>query len=75
MNKCKYCECAFDGTKDIKNIASKVIQGFPGKIVFSAYVGSNKKLNVFVCNQSGEGDDFISASINYCPMCGRKLND
>lgn len=66
---CKYCENLNDSGSEI--MIGKAFNILGCKFDTGVYVNeSTKKLTV----EFGE-EEIFSKKINYCPMCGRKLNE
>lgn len=79
--KCNYCkkkkefeEQANDSliSKDLKNDISIILEIDRGKLVLSTENIFMYKKTTWGCR---EGWVLTSKKINYCPMCGRKLNN
>lgn len=68
---CKYCNNLIITHSDEFNIAlmdSHEIKVLGNKISLSVDISENR-----LCLNGFNADDIITAKINYCPMCGRKL--
>lgn len=73
---CRYCREAESGVSCglTKDIVSFDIRGILGSLFFvECYVHENC-LGVSICSDGGDFQKGKSKRINYCPMCGRKLN-
>ena len=76
---CKYCK--LDEDKEIcKNLIKKVLPFGKAKIVFDLDIigdGTVSGLMMDVYSKFGDEPQILcqGISIQYCPMCGRKLNN
>lgn len=69
MSECKYCDCKKGETPSKSLIFKTLDGGVLGPIIYNADIYDDATL-VF-----GLGDEAVaSVKIEYCPMCGRKLN-
>lgn len=72
MDKCRNCG------KNPRYIFNNLSLGEKGSRVKGIYVSlnSNQKLSVIAtCDTQEPSLEVETIQINYCPMCGRKLND
>lgn len=77
--KCPYCN--FNKGKEPKELLETrepaTCGGYPGTDIYLTHNGvGTPVLNVEAeVNNPARDDVYESVEINYCPMCGRKLND
>lgn len=72
---CKYCvnHKKYDDDVEEKYIISKAVRTFFGSIYFDQYIGQGNELK-FVFTADSEAKVVLKKKINYCPMCGKNLN-
>ena len=67
---CMYCERLKECGKFNQPVLFKSVPIIGNQIDFSVGIYERK-----LCLCVGDKDDVIAKKINYCPMCGRKLED
>lgn len=76
MNECKYCLMNEDGNyDDVKDLIYKEYDGLCS-FKIGMYLGGDGKQAEIHC-VSFLNDELLTSdivSVNYCPMCGRKLD-
>ena len=70
---CEFCKNVETGNDYNPIVSSEINLGFAGTLFIDVSLGRGAKMNLDCCMDTKDNNSSKSVKINFCPMCGRKL--